>query len=95
MVDYAFMALIAAVDEILDMARACVFVSSAVGQISMQRSKVNSLPSCISFSCKSSSSVDLPYVPVWPGQSRFKRLSRCPVPVSKMSRNFTSAKFSK
>jgi len=33
--------------------------------------------------------VDLPYVPVWPGLSRFKRLSRCPVLISKMSRNFT------
>ena len=40
-------------------------------------------------------SLDLPYVPVWPGQSRFKRLSWCPVPVGKMSRNFTLAKFSK
>ena len=39
--------------------------------------------------------LDLPYVPVWPGQSRFKRLSRCPVPVSKISRNFTLTKFSK
>jgi len=39
--------------------------------------------------------LDLPYVLVWPGLSRFKRLSRCPFPVSKMSRNFTSAKFSK
>ena len=35
------------------------------------------------------------YVPVWPGQSRFKHLSRCPVPVNKISRNFTLAKFSK
>jgi len=32
---------------------------------------------------------------VWPGLFRFKCLSRCPVPVSKMSRNFTSVKFSK
>ena len=39
--------------------------------------------------------VDLPYVPVWPGLSRFKRLPWCPVPVSKMSRNFTSVTFSK
>ena len=39
--------------------------------------------------------LDLPYVPVWPGLSRFKRLSQCPVPVSKMSRNCTSVKFSK
>jgi len=39
--------------------------------------------------------LDLPYVPVWPGLSRFKRLSRCHIPVSKMSRNFTSGKFSK
>jgi len=31
--------------------------------------------------------LDLSYI--WPG------LSRCPVPVSKMSRNFTSVKFSK
>jgi len=37
--------------------------------------------------------LDLPYV--WPGLSRFKRLSRCPVPVGKISRNFTSVKFSK
>ena len=37
--------------------------------------------------------LDLPYV--WRGLSRFKRLSRCPVLVSKMSRNFTSVKFSK
>jgi len=29
--------------------------------------------------------LDLPYVPVWPGLSRFKHLSRCLVPVSKMS----------
>jgi len=36
--------------------------------------------------------LDLPYVPVWPEVSRFKYLS---VPVSKMSRNFTSVKFSK
>ena len=36
--------------------------------------------------------LDLPYV--WLGLSRFKRLSRCPLPVSKMSRNFTSVKFS-
>ena len=35
----------------------------------------------------------LPYV--WPGLSRFKRLSWCPIPVSKMSRNFTAVKFSK
>ena len=34
-------------------------------------------------------SIGLSYVSVWPG------LSRCPVPVSKMSRNFTSVKFSK
>jgi len=39
--------------------------------------------------------LDLPYVPVWPGLSRFKRLFRCPIPVSKMSQNFTSVKFSK
>jgi len=37
--------------------------------------------------------LDLPYV--WPRLSRFKRLSRCPFPVSNMSRNFTSVKFSK
>jgi len=37
--------------------------------------------------------LDLPYVPVWPGLSRFKHLSWCPVPVSKMFRNFTSVKF--
>jgi len=41
------------------------------------------------------SRLDLPYVPVWPGLSRFKRLSQCLVPVSKMSRNFTSVKYSK
>ena len=39
--------------------------------------------------------IDLPYVPVWPGLSRFKHLSWCSVPVSKMSRNFTLVKFSK
>ena len=39
--------------------------------------------------------LDLPYVPVWAGLSRFKRLCRCPVLVSKLSRNFTSVKFSK
>jgi len=33
--------------------------------------------------------LDLPYVPVWPGLSRFKHLSRHPVPVHKMSQNFT------
>jgi len=37
--------------------------------------------------------LDLPYV--WPGLSQFKRLSRCPIPVSKMSRDFASVKFSK
>jgi len=36
--------------------------------------------------------LDLPYV--WLELSRLKRLSRCPVPVSKMSRNFTLVKFS-
>jgi len=36
--------------------------------------------------------LDLPYF--CPGLSRFKRLSRCPVPVNKMSRKFTSVKFS-
>ena len=35
------------------------------------------------------------YLPVWPRLHRFKRLSRCPAPVSKMSRNFTLVKFSK
>ena len=39
--------------------------------------------------------LDLPHVPVCPGLSRFKRLSRYPVPVRKMSQNFTSVKFSK
>jgi len=39
--------------------------------------------------------LDLPYVPAWPGLSRFKRLSRCPGLVSKMSWNFTSVKFAK
>jgi len=34
--------------------------------------------------------LDQSYAPVWPGVSRFKRLSHCPVPVSKMSRNCTS-----
>jgi len=29
--------------------------------------------------------LDIPFVPVWPGLSRFKRLSLCPVPVSKVS----------
>jgi len=37
--------------------------------------------------------LDLPHV--WPGLSRFKRLSRCTIPVSKISQNFTSLKFSK
>jgi len=31
----------------------------------------------------------------WQHWSRLNRLSRCPVPVSKMSRKFTSVKFSK